>query len=290
MAQNTAPNSAPKFFNRDLVLFNSSLWGGPNGDTLIIAADGTVRASLTVVNLTTTGNTVLGNATSDTLVVTGNSTFTGTATGNMVDVVATTTTTGKGLDVTGNTALTSGILVAVASSATAITGAGRLLSVAHSGATSTSGIIAEVSSAATDETVIMKVTASAALAAGVALQVSGASVTTGTLISAADANALTTGAIAKLYSNSSDATARVLVDIKNDHASAVGAVPLKVVNDAPTSTNYFKVGVFNTVTLWMGNGTDPNGVLSGTAGDVLFNGASNKPAYCTGTTTWVNLV
>jgi len=49
--------------------------------------------------------------------------------------------------------------------------------------------------------------------------------------------------------------------------------------------------VFNsTTTLWRSNGTDPNGSLSGTAGDICLNGASNKPAYCTGGTNWTNLV
>ena len=68
--------------------------------------------------------------------------------------------------------------------------------------------------------------------------------------------------------------------------------PLAFDQDNVTSTNYRKLFTeLNTgISLWMGNGTDPNGVLSGTAWDMLINGATNKPAYCTGTTVWVNLV
>ena len=75
MAQNTTPNLNAKFFNRDVILFNSSLWGGPYGETLIVAADGTVQANLSVVDLTTTGNTTLGNASTDTLTVPSTSQF-----------------------------------------------------------------------------------------------------------------------------------------------------------------------------------------------------------------------
>lgn len=100
--------------------------------------------------------------------------------------------------------------------------------------------------------------------------------------------------------NSSDTGTRSVVYIKQDHASASGATALEVAQDgalaaikvtsAATSTNYFKIATMNGVTLWMGNGTTANGNLSGTAGDILFNGGSNKPEYCTGTTNWTALV
>jgi trimeric autotransporter adhesin len=105
-----------------------------------------------------------------------------------------------------------------------------------------------------------------------------------------DADAITTGSIARLASNCADATARNLVEIINDNSAAVGSVPLMVQQDAPTSTNYFKVATLAGVTLWIGNGNTANGTLSGTAGDILFNGGSNKPEYCTGTTNWTALV
>jgi hypothetical protein len=97
-----------------------------------------------------------------------------------------------------------------------------------------------------------------------------------------------------VVSNSSDASSRNLVFIHNDHASATGTVPLALRQDAPTTTNYWKVATFangsNTVTLWFGNGTTANGSLTGTAGDILFNGGSNKPEYCTSGTSWTALV
>lgn len=210
-------------------------------------------------------------------------------------------TTGKALhiDATGVTQ-TDGILVHIDSASTALTSTGRLLLVDHTGNAGVSAVIAEVKSAAADETTIMKVTASAALAAGVAMEISGASVTTGTLLKISDANALTTGVIANLVSNSADTTARSLVTIKNDHASATGAIPLELINDSTAaplkttagavSTNFFRVGTFNGVTLWVGNGNTANTALSGTAGDIIFNAGSNKPEYCTGTTNWTALV
>lgn len=75
MSQNTTPNGAPKFFNRDVVLFNSSLFGGTYGDTLIINADGTIAAPVSTTNLTTTGNTTLGDSSADTLTVPSTSQF-----------------------------------------------------------------------------------------------------------------------------------------------------------------------------------------------------------------------
>ena len=105
-----------------------------------------------------------------------------------------------------------------------------------------------------------------------------------------DCTVLTSGGIATFYSNSSDATARILVSINNDHASAVGVTPLWINQDALTSTNFQKMINLDGTIIWRSNGTDPNGALSGTAGDICFNGATNKPAYCTGTTNWTSLV
>jgi len=49
------------------------------------------------------------------------------------------------------------------------------------------------------------------------------------------ASSLTTSAIASFYSNSSDASTRYLVNIHNDHASATGAVPLRILQDSPAT-------------------------------------------------------
>lgn len=153
------------------------------------------------------------------------------ALGTALNVSVAALTTGTAIKSTDNTALTTGILLHLATSATAITGAGRLFYSNHTGATGTSAILNEFASAANDETVLLKVTASAALALGVAFQVSGAAITTGTLISANDANALTTGGVAVFASNSADTGTRSIVQIKQDHASASGATALEVWQD-----------------------------------------------------------
>lgn len=222
------------------------------------------------------------------------------ALGTALQVSGASITTGKGIEASDLNALTTGIGLHVASSATAITGAGRLLYVNHTGATGTSATLAEIASAANDETVVFKVTGSAALAGGKLVNLSAAALTTGTILDISDNTAATTGKAVNVVMNSADTGTRSVVYIKQDHASASGATALEVAQDgalaaikvtsAATSTNYFKIATMNGVTLWMGNGTGANGVLSGTAGDILFNGASNKPEYCTGTTTWVALV
>lgn len=256
---------------------------------------------ITLTDLTVSGNTVIGNAATDTLGVTGVSTFTAGATTDAVNVVGTAITTGKAIDIIDLAALTSGIGINVTSAATAITGAGRLIYSAHSGVTSTSGILNEFASAANDETVIVKVTASDLLAGGKALFVSTAAMTTGTAVDISGSVATTTGTLLNINDNSADTGTRSIVSIKQDHASASGATPLTILNDnatkpliagtaTATSTNFFKIATCNGVTLWMGNGNTANAALSGTAGDILFNGGTNKPEYCTGTTNWTALV
>lgn len=207
-------------------------------------------------------------------------------TANLLTLTANSATTAAGLLRINANGLTSGIGAVITSSATAITGAGRLLRVDHTGATGTSAVLSEFASAATDETVVLRVTASGALAAGVLLDLTGAAVTTGTLLDIGDADALTTGTIANFTSNSSSNGSRTLMTIKNDNVAATGTVLLTLTQDAPTSTNYFKAIAMNGYTLWIGNGTTPNGNLSGTAGDWLIGGDSGKGYFCTGTTSW----
>lgn len=74
--------------------------------------------------------------------------------------------------------------------------------------------------------------------------------------------------------------------------SGVTGAPLAFTQNNITSTHFRKIWTETNaaITIWMSDGTDPNGALSGTAGDVCYNGATNKPAYCTGTTNWTNLV
>ena len=116
----------------------------------------------------------------------------GLTTGTAVYLPVAALTTGKALHVVAN-ALTDGLLVNVTSSATAISATGRMVCVDHSGATTTSGVIAEFKTAAGDETVLMQLTASGALALGTLLKLSGSSVTTGNGMTIADLDSLTDG-------------------------------------------------------------------------------------------------
>ncbi len=222
-------------------------------------------------------------------------------TGSGIVITPTALTTGKAISITDLAALTSGIGLNITSAATAITGAGRLLFVSHTGASGTSATLAEIASAAADETIIFQVTASAALAAGKAVFVSCAAMTTGIAVDISGSTATTSGTLLNINDNSADTTARSVVKIKQDHASATGATPLEILNDNGTlalikgtatvvSTHFYRFATVNGVTLWVGDGTTANSALSGTAGDVLLNGGSGKPEYCTGTTSWTALV
>jgi hypothetical protein len=60
---------------------------------------------------------------------------------------------------------------------------------------------------------------------------SATTITTGNIIACTDADALTTGSIIKLTSNSSNTSARGLLDIHNDHASSTQAHCIKITQD-----------------------------------------------------------
>lgn len=158
--------------------------------------------------------------------------------------------------------------------------------------------IASVTSSATTGA-LFSVTGSGVYTGVGAEQLIANSATTGVL-SLITGNGLTSGTALSITSSSADTTARSLLKVASTSAAATGAIMLELANTstaAPiktttglTSTHFQKVGLFGGVTLWVSDATDPNGALSATAGDVLFNGASGKPAYCTGTTSWTNLV
>ena len=143
------------------------------------------------------------------------------ALGTMLSLSGAAVTTGKGIAATDLNALTTGIGLHLASSATAITTTGRLAYFNHTGATGTSATLFEVASAANDETVIAQVTASAALALGTAFRVSVAALTTGIGIAIPDANALTTG---QAFSIASSATAMATTGrlFLSTHSGATG--------------------------------------------------------------------
>lgn len=155
------------------------------------------NATLSMTNNTATTASVIVLAGSGAFTGSTTSSFatltaSGLTTGTVLYVPAAALTQGKVIDIVAN-ALTSGILVDITSSATAITGAGRLLRVDHTGITGSTAILSEFASAANDETVIVKVTASDVLATGKALQVSVSAMTTGTAIDVPNLDALTTG-------------------------------------------------------------------------------------------------
>lgn len=221
-----------------------------------------------------------------------------TTTGNSFALTQNAVTTGTGTTIAAN-GLTTGQGFKVSSSATAVTTTGRLFQVSHSGATSTSGIVAEIASAANDETIIAQVTASAANALGVALKVATATTTGTGLVVAATAG--TTGGAVTVTDSSADTGNRSAVTIAVSNASASGATPLTITAANATvpliagtatvqSTHFYRFAKVNGVTLWIGDGTTANSALSGTAGDMLLNGGSGKPEYCTGTTNWTALV
>lgn len=152
--------------------------------------------------------------------------------GTLLNTTVAGITTGKGISIPDANALTSGIVLSIASSATAITGAGRLVYVNHTGATGTSAILNEFASAANDETTVLRVTASDVLAAGVLLDLSGTAVTTGTILDLGGLDALTTGTGINIVSNASGTGTRSLVQITNDNTAATGTTCLSIQNDA----------------------------------------------------------
>lgn len=99
---------------------------------------------------------------------------------------------------------------------------------------------------------------------------------------------ITTGSIQRLYSNSSDSSTRSLLNIVNDNTGATGTTPIRVQQDAVTTTNFRKIlQESNTsCTIWISNGTSPNASLSAQAGDICLNGDSGNIYRCTGTTNW----
>lgn len=138
------------------------------GGSVTIKGDLTVEGTTTIqaitqTNLTATGNTVLGNAATDTLTVTGVSSFVAGATTVALTATGTAVTTGKAIEVSDLAALTTGKGLLITSSATAITTTGRLLHVNHTGVTSTSGTLVEFASSATDETVVTQITSAGAV-------------------------------------------------------------------------------------------------------------------------------
>lgn len=64
------------------------------------------------------------------------------------------------------------------------------------------------------------------------VNIDGTTLTSGTALDIPNLNALTTGKGLKVYSNSSNASVRNLVEIVNDNTSATGAIPLQIYQDS----------------------------------------------------------
>tara|TARA_Y100000034_G_scaffold122116_1_gene167169 strand:+ start:180 stop:1040 length:861 start_codon:yes stop_codon:yes gene_type:complete len=191
------------------------------------------------------------------------------------------TTTGNGMILTAN-ALTTGSGLSVNSSATAITTTGRLLEVFHTGATSTSGVIAEISSAAADETVVCRITASAALAGGVLMDLSAAAVTTGTVLDIGGLDALTTGVGVQIESDSADTGAWTALNIVVDNTAATASKPVAIQNDADT----YSITCTGATT----KGIDLSALSAGEASINFVDGsASSIDPSATAESGWINI-
>ncbi len=134
------------------------------------------------------------------------------ALGVMLNISASSLTTGFGLSLPDHNALTSGIMINAVTSATAITGIGRMLFVNHTGSTTSggAGILNEIKTAATDGTVLARLTATTTLT-GKILQFTATTLATGTVIDASAINGLTTGIVLSLGSTSTGITTGSLI-------------------------------------------------------------------------------
>lgn len=186
-------------------------------------------------------------------------------------------TTGKGLSITHTTSV--------------IASGGSLLSLSSTGidTATTSGALVNLSSTASLAATQVLGTFSG-LTTGLGVSLVTAALTTGKALSIT-ADALTSGNGLIITSASTDATARGLIQLTNSGSGSTGTALIRG-TQVVQSTHFYKIMTESAsgVTLWMGDGTTGQGNLSGTAGDILFKGGSNKPEYCTGTTNWTALV
>jgi hypothetical protein len=175
----------------DMVMSDGSvaITDADNAATFSVTNNSATSASMFVV---AGSGTFTGNTTTSFMTLTAS----GLTSGTVLYIPVAAVTSGKAINVLAGTTLTSGILVNIEAAGTALTGAGRLLYVNHTGA-STAGAtskIAEFATASTEDTTIVAITTTQALAGGVGLYMNTASVTTGILIRALGA-ALTTGSV-----------------------------------------------------------------------------------------------
>lgn len=195
-----------------------------------------------------------------------------------ITVAGVTTTIGLALD--DNTALTSGKLIKVASSATASTSAGRLFLSDHTGVTTTSGVLNEFKTAANDESVLLNLTA-AALTTGTVLDFgTTAGLTTGIGLKMAHTTSVIadTGSLVRISSSSIDtggATNGTLLDLKSTAQLAGTLVRLDTIATTGTAMSVISTGIMTTtgnlLTLTANSATTAAGLLR-VNGDGLTTG------------------
>lgn len=188
-------------------------------------------------------------------------------------------TTGKALHIVAN-AVTDGLVVNITSSATASTATGRLFNIDHTGASSTSGIIAEMATAAADETILLRLTASGALTGvGSVLDVKGAGITTGNGIKMINLDALTTGLGLAIASAATAITgAGRLLSVDHTGATSTSGILVEFKTAATDETNVVKI---TTAAMVDGIGLLVEGTTGMTTGSLLRVTSSTAGALAT---------
>ena len=200
-----------------------------------------------------------------------------------IALVGTNVATGTLQSIVGN-GLTTGIGESITSSAAAITGAGRLLSVDHTGTTSSTGTIVEFKTAATDAvnaTTLLKLTQGANIV-GVGLSVASTTgLTTGSLIRATTSTAgalATNGAISFRGTGAFTSTANAgLLDVQADALVGTGTVVnIKATNASQATNTLLNVEQTTATTGYTGNIAQITGTsTTGNANVVLITSANS---------------
>lgn len=243
----------------------------------------------------TTGYT--GNVVS----VTGVST---TGASNLVLLTGANTSAGAMLRFTNND-LTTGVGMIFAHTTSVIADGGSMLRLSSSSVDTggaTNGTILDLGNTGATAATLVKIT-DTALTTGVALGLALTGVYTGTgLVNISAANttgvavlltvsSMTTGTGLSVTSASADTGAFNVARFAVTNTAATAASPIRTSNVAVNNSKFTKISSHTdgtkTITVWMSqDATTPNGTLSGTAGDICYNGPSNRTFYCTGTTNW----
>lgn len=271
------------------------------GTVLLVTANGITTGH--VVSITSSGTIT---TTGDVLSVTASGATTSTG---VVRVTANSLTSGVALSLGALSALTTGQGIKIAHTTSVIADGGSLIQISSSstdtgGATNgtlldikgtgqLAGTQVRVDSIQTTGTVMSVISTGVMTTTGNLLTLTANSATTAAGLFLVNANGLTSGSAAVIASSSADTTARNLLQVTNSGTASVGVIPVQIQNNAVTGTGSKFVAMMSfkqtskTTTLWLSiDATTPNGNLTGTVGDVCFNGPSGRTFYCTGTTNW----